>query len=137
MKTENTPTKPATFAEVRARFQLWRETREKRTAVPEELWQAAVDLWPQHSLSKLARSLGIDYRQLKERAVDSGVLPAEQKMNTGGFGFVELGIRQTQPSREYVVELEKADGSRMRVKISGEATVDVVELAKTFWEAPR
>ena len=137
MNTENQQTKPTTLAEVRDNFQHWRETREKRTAVPEELWQAAVDLCSQHSLSELARSLGIDYRQLKERAVDSGVLPAEHKVNTRGFGFVELGIRETQPSREYVVELEKADGSRMRVKISGEATVDVVELAKTFWETPR
>ena len=56
MTIEYTPTRPTTLTEVRNRFQQWRETREKRTTVPEELWQAAVDLCPQHSLSEIARS---------------------------------------------------------------------------------
>lgn len=137
MQTENTETRQSALAEVEGQFQQWRETREKRTAVPEELWQAAVGLCSQHSLSQISRSLRIDYRQLKERGVESGVVASEEALETEGVEFVELGIRERQPSREYEVELEKADGSRMRVKVTGEATVDVVQLAKTFWERPR
>ena len=120
---------------VQKQFKQWRTTRTKRTTIPEHLWQAAVDLSPHYSLTQISRSLSVDYRLLKERVHASGCGGTTHSIEGEGYTFVELGMREEESSREYIIELEDTEGSRMRVQMNGE--VDVDELIKAFWNRRR
>ena len=119
------------LAKVQQEFEAWRNTRTKRTTIPEYLWQAAVDLSPHYSLTKISRTLSVDYRLLKERVHGSGCSGTHPGEEAGGYTFVELGMGEMESNRECVVELQDAEGSWMRVQVKGK--VDVVQLLKSFW----
>jgi hypothetical protein len=87
-----------------------------------------------------ARALGVDRGRLTHRA---GVVSTQSEclavaQAPGPAEFVELsagvlcgGAEQT------VVQLEGADGERVRIELRGASAVDVVALAKAFWSRPR
>ena len=135
MNQEDFTSDRTSLAAVQKEFEAWRSTRTKRTTIPEYLWQAAVDLSPHYSLTKISRTLSVDYRLLKERVHGSGCAGTNPGGEVGGYTFVELGMREVQSNRECVVELEDHEGSRMRVQVKGK--VDVVQLLKSFWNKGR
>lgn len=49
---------PPTLAEVQARFADWRKNKKHRRRIPEDLWTAAVQLSPEHSLHKISTAAG-------------------------------------------------------------------------------
>ena len=57
----------ASLTEVQRRFERWRGHRAVGTRIPEELWQAAVEVGCTHGASKTSRALGLDYYKLKTR----------------------------------------------------------------------
>ncbi len=57
-----------TLEEVLIQFETWREARKGREPIPEELWQAAVDLTETLPPGKIARTLGLSRAKLKKRA---------------------------------------------------------------------
>ena len=67
METKHLSVKPTTIEKVKERFETWREVRKKRTKIPEELWQAAVELSSDYSLNKISQTLHLDYSVLKGR----------------------------------------------------------------------
>jgi hypothetical protein len=48
-------------------FEQWRLTRQKRDRIPESLWEAAVDLSDSYPTFRIAKTLRLDYNQLKHR----------------------------------------------------------------------
>lgn len=52
---------------VSAIFAQWRSTHKPRGRIPEELWQAAVDLAPCYSTRRIAQALRLNYTELKHR----------------------------------------------------------------------
>lgn len=52
---------------VRDRLQRWRRTPGRGRGIPEEIWTAAVGFARQHSVSYIARSLGLSFDRLKSR----------------------------------------------------------------------
>ena len=52
---------------VRRRIEMWRRTRERRTAMPEALWKAAAELARLRGVHPIARALRLDYYSLKGR----------------------------------------------------------------------
>lgn len=61
---------PVSIEDVQYQFENWRETREKRCPIPEELWYAAVRLTEDYSVSHVARTLRLNYTRLKDRVTD-------------------------------------------------------------------
>ena len=55
--------------EVSAIFAHWRSTGKPRNRIPEELWQAAVDLAPCYSTHRIARALRLNYTELKHSSM--------------------------------------------------------------------
>ena len=62
MNQDDFTSERTSLAKVQQEFEAWRNTRTKRTTIPEYLWQAAVDLSPHYSLTKISRTLSVDYR---------------------------------------------------------------------------
>ena len=77
-----------------------------------------------------ARALGLEYYALKKRVVS--LVDGSESKPSGGF--VEFAPSCAPPFfTEWAVELEKANGARMRVAVRSPSDPDVVGLCRAFW----
>jgi len=113
---------------VRRRFDAWRRTRKPHSRIPGPLWAAAVKLVGRYGLHRTARSLRVDYYSLKRRVEESTSGP-------GRATFVEV-TAATSGAGECLVELEGADGAKMRIHLKGGDAPDLIALSRSFWDAP-
>ena len=118
---------PASLSRLGQRFAAWRKTRVSGQRIPETLWKSAVKMAAEHGLNRTARVLNLDYYSLKERA-DGASVVAEST-------FVELPSSPLSIMSECVIELEDANGSRMRVQLKGQNAPDLLALSRSFWDA--
>jgi hypothetical protein len=131
METKHLSTKTTAIEKVKQRFETWREVRKKRTKIPEELWQAAVELSSDYPLNKISQTLHLNYSVLKERIVSMKTEKLGVKGAVGGFVEVDLGRRMS--TEEWAFELEDGKGAKMRMRMKGGAGVDLIEIAKVLW----
>jgi len=127
--------------ELRERVEEWRRRREKRGAMPEELWAAAVDLARRDGVYRAARALRVDYATLKWRVAEAEA-GAEQQSPDGvdehtpqSGGFVELvGPQPLELPLPLGMEVELSDGegARMTVRVPRDIEVDVAALTRAF-----
>ena len=128
----------ATLTEVKRQFQGWRRSREKRSPIPERLWQGAEALSKQHSISEIAKALRLDYTKLKERIVCLRSMWAGETWRKGAAcGFVEVGMVSGTTGGECLVEVEDGTGRKLKVHLRGASGAETVQLAKALWEAVR
>jgi len=125
---------PASVKKVRDRVEYWRRTREKRSPMPEDLWDAAASLARAHGVCPIARDLRLNYETLKKR-----VSVAQQEGRDGAdrsAGFIELNGAQLVGSLDpagAVVELSGADGAKMMIRMRESEDLDILGLADAFW----
>lgn len=130
MKSKEISEKAPTLEGVRQQFEDWRKTRIKREMIPTHLWEAAIALSNNHSVSQISQALRLNYSDLKKRIerMHSTHLP-----ETIGPKFIGFEISNRQ-SIEYIIEMAHQNGAAMKVHIKG-SHIDVVELSKNFWSA--
>lgn len=119
---------------VQQKFNNWRLKRQKRGLIPEELWEGAVRAVQENPPGRVSRVLRLNYLQLKRR------IQAKDSQTNGKVGgrFLELDVRQLSiVSVECVVEVEKANGAKMKMQIKNAGGFMPVELVKTFLEMSR
>jgi hypothetical protein len=127
---------PAPLEKVRRRFVQWRLKRKPHARIPESLWAAAVKMVGKFGLHRTARALQVDYYSLKRRVEESAAGSGETRSTASGAAtFVELATAAAGMG-ECLVELEGADGSKMRVELKGVDVPDVIALSRSFWDAP-
>ena len=121
-----------TLEEVQEQFRNWRKTRKKRTTIPKDLWQAAVELTQYCPIYTVSKALGLSYTDLKKRIQSSRakVFSSPSPVAT----FVELDLKQTIPGR-CVVEMETPRGARLKMDFMGKVGIDLLKLTKAFWSA--
>ena len=117
--------------EVRDQFEHWRRSREKRSVIPDALWQAAILLFPKYSFCQISKALRLNYTDLKHR-VEARRSTFEQSA-VPEPAFVELGLSGPIHPAECIVEMEDQKGAKMRMHFKGEAGLDLLELGKAFW----
>lgn len=116
------------LAVLRERIAGWRRHRSTR-AMPEELWSSAAELARAHGVHAVASALGLNHKRLKERCAERG--EEEVRPAVPSTGFLELAMVPTaQQAWGSVVELSRADGARMTVRLA--EPVDVAELVTAF-----
>jgi hypothetical protein len=122
---------------LRRQIERWRQTRRKRSPMPEELWQEAARLAEDHRISPIAPHHGVGYASLKGR-VEQAPPPDEDAPSHGGE-FVELSAEQLfgASPRAVVVELAAQDGLRLTVRLDDGGQLDVVRLLEAFCERGR
>jgi hypothetical protein len=125
---------------VRRRLSEWRERHGGRgRPIPAALWDAAVTIARIEGIAQTARALGVDRRRL-ERLAGSEAAPAASALRVASppsVEFVQLDTEAFRPRGHAVVQLESADGERVRVELSGASAVDVVALSRAFWSRGR
>src|SRR5438128_2754036 len=78
----------------------FRSTQQRRTNLPESLWQAAVELARQHGVYSVAHPLRLDYMGLKKRLGE----PSNHRRKAPRPAFVELIAPHPATLEECVVE---------------------------------
>jgi len=131
------PTVRPTLESVHNQFETWRKRRRCRTRIPEALWQAAADLCREHSICEISQALRLNYNDLKDRVQrsrDRGLAVGHRR----DLNFVKLDLGTPIMPSECLVEMEAANGSKMRLSFRGvPRDVDPVELSRAFWRQGR
>jgi hypothetical protein len=92
----------------------------------------AVDVADRHGLSRTATALKLGYYDRKKRVSERVSLPDDAVAPTT---FVELSPTSLGMSCECAIELQKRDGSRMRIELKGASAPDLAAMSRSFWES--
>jgi len=126
---------PAQLESTRRQFERWRQKRTLGTRIPESLWDEAVKLAGIYGVWRTASTLRVDYYSLKrrlKRSAPAAASAAQDEKPENAPTFVELPAPLTSTS-ECIVELENAEGAKMRVHLKGVASPDLAALSRSFW----
>ena len=124
------------------RVEYWRKHREGgRSMVPEDLWNAAVDVARVEGIYATSKALRFNYYSLKDRLGLADRAAPRRKKADRPATFVEVQMpappspasRDSAAGGQTVVELVGTGGARMRIDVTGTSRVDVVGLAQAFW----
>ncbi len=114
--------------EVQGQFQAWRRQRTKGQRIPEELWQAAVALYPRYSVYKISRTLRLDHMDLKGRV---GVGEKRRSKGRQEPQFIELPFTSSAAdTAECMVKVRDRRGSRIHIKVKGTGVGALLETLK-------
>ena len=116
------------------RMEAWRKDPKKSRYIPEELWQAAVDLTKDYSIYHISKTLRLNYKDLKNRVKSQmqGDLAID---NSPSPSFIELDIKKTSPSEEQcIVTMEDGNGAKMTIQLQSKRGLDLYELSRSFWK---
>ena len=128
---QNTAALQLTLEEVSTHFKHWRQIKiNPREPIPKKLWQEAIDLTPQYSLSTISKELRLGYMDFKER-INASLVP-ELKDNKINPDFIQLKYEQPFLLSEATVEIEDKNGSKMKICFKGKPDLDLRNLAKVF-----
>jgi hypothetical protein len=132
MKQESIlPTKP-TLDDVHKKFEIWRRSRKKRSRIPKKLWEAAVKLSSDYTISHISKSLHLNYVELEKRIITAR---GDKSLPTQAApSFIEIDLGKSISNAECVVEIEKRDGSKMKMYFKGEVGLNLLEFGKAFLE---
>ena len=117
--------------EVQARFEQWRQGRQRKGRIPDELWAAAVALAHRDGINRTAAALHLDGDKLK-RQMAAAATPRKKTPPA----FVELMAPGGSGRAEYTFELEGQHG-RLRVHCQGAAATELVALSRALWDVAR
>jgi hypothetical protein len=117
---------PAPVSAVRRRLEQWRKSRPKLGPMPAALWQEAAQLAQHHGVNPIAQALGLEYYALKRHMVE--VRDAE---GANRPAFVEVSVPPPVTMPDCVVEMERPDGARMRIRLPDQR--NLIALTDSFW----
>jgi hypothetical protein len=126
---------PARLEKARDRFEAWRKSRKKRSAIPEKLWRLAGSLAQDFGVHPVSKALRLNYERLQARVGASAVRARGPRKRRSPF--VELPTDSPVFSPPCVVELEKPSGAKMRISLQSAGAVDVATLTSAFLSTER
>jgi hypothetical protein len=122
------PAKSPTIEDVHNRFETWRARRKTRSRIPKSLWHAAVELCETHSAYEVSRTLRLNYNDLRSQI-------SLKRVEAFGAGrpteFVEVDLGQPPSCSECTLEMEAANGAKMKMHFRGDW--DPLQMARIFW----
>jgi len=122
--------------DVRSRFERWRQTRQGKAPIPDELWSAAAAVARRDGINPTAVALHLDGGKLKRRMAASG----RPSRKAPPAAFVEL-LAPSQPRSgarlpEYTLELEGRNG-KLRIHCQAAAAGELAVLSRALWDLAR
>ena len=132
MKTRKITTSGSPFEQVQHRFDFWRKTRKRCSPIPETLWSSAVELAREHGLHRTARALRLNYYSLKKRFP---LIPGSPSRTQRETTFVELLPPVAADHSGCTIEMENAQGGKMKIHVQGLGGPDLAVLSDSFWRA--
>ena len=133
MRGRKTQALPPGLEAARRRFQQWRRTGKIGSRIPEPLWAGAVKLAEAYGIHSTAKALGLDYNVLKRRLEKQSALSTTEAAAASGATFVELAASPRMGLSECLLELEDAEGAKMRIHVKGIEAADLAALSRSLW----
>ncbi len=116
------------LAELRSGIEGWRASKgSKVERMPEALWTEATAWARRLGACAVSRALGIGYASLRQRLDATG--GSETGAEVSRAGFVELSGWAGSPM---VVEVDRADGCRLRLQVGPGAAPDAAGVLRAF-----
>jgi hypothetical protein len=121
------------FSQLAVRFEAWRNDPKKSRRIPQELWQAAVDISKEYSINHVSKVLRMSYTDLNKQ------INAESKENLPiiktqpRMKFIELGLEKPSSIPECTVEMEDGSDAIMRIHLHVRTDLDLYELCRAIW----
>jgi hypothetical protein len=125
---------PAGLEGVRQQFERWRRVHRVRSRIPDTLWGAAVRMAGTCGLHRTAKTLRLDYYELKKRVQQTGVATAELPEKGAVATFLELAPSPFAALCECSLDLENAGGAKMHVHLKSVVMPDLAALSHSFWD---
>jgi hypothetical protein len=129
--TQQSPN-PAALDDVVRLFNKWRAVRKPKSRIPNQLWEAAASLSEQYSVNHIAGTLRLNHTALKgriaEQNFESEFTPSPQA------NFLEIPALQPTVPSQCLIEMENRQGEKMRMHFTGEVSLELFALSKSFWE---
>ena len=124
------------LVQTRVLFEQWRATRQGRSKIPDELWQAAIALHGRYSASQLCRELRLSAGALRSRLLEAAPdpscsRPAFVPLPTESLGWPTPAL-PTVAAEEIRLVWERADGSRLHLLLPASQVSQVAALCTTF-----
>ncbi len=118
---------------VQEQFANWRKNKSRKgSATPKHLWEAAVDLHGDYSAYEISKDLRVEYSKLKSLISEASKAETEP---SPAFIQMEISPPSRQPKQnEWSIEMEKADGTKMKISGSGWQMPDVALICQSFVE---
>ena len=118
-----------TLDEVGARFENWRQNRQGKASIPDELWSAAAEVAGKEGVNRTSTRLHLEWNQLKRRMATAGTVshPPARPL------FVELVAPCAGSRPECMIEMEGGRG-KLRIHLNGTSVADLASLSRTLWE---
>ena len=133
MNRKSTSLIPEPIVQLQRQLDQFRSTQQRRTKLPESLWQAAVELARQHGVYSVAHPLRLDYVGLKKRL--GGASTRRRKATKPAF--VELIGPNRAQLEECVIDFESSGGNKMRIQWKTAAPPDWASLLRAWRDAER
>ncbi|MBW1867303.1 MAG: hypothetical protein JRE58_09810 [Deltaproteobacteria bacterium] len=115
--------------EVRIQFEQWRNSRDKRKAIPEALWDAAASLYPAQSLHQISKALRLNHTKLKHYV--QGPSP---ELSMPAASFIEVDLAGPASPCKGIAEMRHQNGDMMTMQVMDSR--DLMKLARLFWSRP-
>lgn len=119
--------------EVRAQFEQWRQTRQGKTRIPDELWAAAVAVAQREGCNRTAAALHLDGGKLRKLMLAAGAAATAAPKRMAPPTFLEF-IAPGGNAAEYTIELEGRSGT-LRVHCKGVTAAQLAELSRALWSS--
>ena len=129
MRTRNSKSAEITLESVQTRFDHWRKTRQKREAIPDELWSAAVLLTEEFGLYQVSKQLKLNHTSLKKRV---GLPSSKNYPTIKSSSFIEIPVVATGNSEPCQVDIRRKDGSQMQIRLFHGNGTDLSALVRAF-----
>ena len=129
MKTSN---EAAGLEAVKLALEAWRGRRHLGERIPEAVWGRAAEAARRYGVYRVSRALGLDYSHLKRRTRGgeaTAVTPARFMELSGGLAGVG---RRSEGGLACIVELEKSNGTRLRLSVREGTNVDWGQVKDAF-----
>jgi hypothetical protein len=117
--------------QLRRRFEEFRSAAPGHKRLPEALWAAAAELAKRYGVNPTARALRLEYGGLRKRVENQGRPKRKRAMATPP-NFMEFVAPGAKPLTNCTVEVESAQGSKLRLELRGVATAELADLIHTF-----
>ena len=128
--SRSTNSRAPNIEEVRTRFEQWRQSRQGRTPIPDELWAAAAAVARRDGVNRTAAALHLDGSKLKRRMVEASNAGSSKKRPPA---FVELTALANSGLPEYTLELDGHNG-KLRIHCKGVTAMEVAALSRALWD---
>ena len=131
----------AQLSAVVSQFQGWRANRTNKERIPEALWHAAAALYPRYSVFRIARTLRLNFVELRDRIrpakAPGGVNRKSTPASMERLHFMELPAAAVGGSQSecHLKVRNGRRGTRITLRFKGSGVGQLLETLRGLWGA--